>query len=541
MNDNFSIKFNANEGVRRYSEDEKKPTAGVNANVGGFKKILDKDDERKGSSRRVSDKKDASQGDDDNMAESVNEKKAPVGRQSQNNSGGEDDLFSLFSSKKGSTIPQPKTPTAKTDTAFVSKVDNNINAQPEVAEDWDLMRPQQIVEGEAVPPPKQPFGLEPKQQPNLGSKLPSKLQPKQELNEFQPIGFEEEEVEPQEDLSQSQDFIAEETPHVITPRAKPTEMVDQSRTAAPMISLGDQEEKSVEEKVPQQPLVNQQVFDTKEKRAEIAVGQQMVVPVLPKKEPDNIFGMAASRKSRNTEKESALSESSVSHFSKIDKPKESSSHLTSLPNVSSSEDITVDDEETSIVGKISSKKENVANPFPQEQVDLSAVNPQVNLQVNPQGMIAQVMPMEIKSNVGDVAKPIRVPIVMHVLVENLMKEMSVMQVGDKTESIITLGANAGIFAKAQVVITGYESAKGEFNITIANLTQNAQQVLQGAQADLLTALGTRGYFVHIFTATTAELQNPIATATHSDKEQEQRQGQPQGGRQQPKDQEGRSA
>lgn len=169
-----------------------------------------------------------------------------------------------------------------------------------------------------------------------------------------------------------------------------------------------------------------------------------------------------------------------------------------------------------------SKKDNIANPFVREQVDLSSVNPQGF--INPVGA-----PAEIANNIGTptAAKPMPSTATMYVLLDVLAKEIQTMKVGDKTETTVIL-QRPPLFANTQVMITGYESAKGELNITFGNLTQNAQRVIEQQQQNLLLALETKGYHVHIFTATTLELQNPIATAQQADQEQQKRQGQGQG-------------
>ena len=176
------------------------------------------------------------------------------------------------------------------------------------------------------------------------------------------------------------------------------------------------------------------------------------------------------------------------------------------------------------------KKENVANPFAQEHVDLSSINPQ--------GLTTPASPVELTQNISTAApsKPMPATATI-VLLDALVKEISTMKVGDKTETTITL-QRPPLFANAQVMITGFDSAKGELNISFGNLTQNAQHVIEQQQQSLLLALETKGYQVHIFTATTLELQNPIASAQQSQQQgsQQQRQpGQQQGKNQQQKD------
>ena len=79
------------------------------------------------------------------------------------------------------------------------------------------------------------------------------------------------------------------------------------------------------------------------------------------------------------------------------------------------------------------------------------------------------------------------------------------------------------------MITSFGSAKGELNLTFGNLTQNAQTVVQQQQQTLLTALEQKGYYVHIFTATTADAQPIILTeAQNPNNRQQQGRGEERG-------------
>ncbi len=76
----------------------------------------------------------------------------------------------------------------------------------------------------------------------------------------------------------------------------------------------------------------------------------------------------------------------------------------------------------------------------------------------------------------------------------------------QTDTIIMLNNVRG-FEGSSIVISAFDSAKGEFNIAFYNLTQSAKEILDSKihKQSLLTALQDKGYTVQIFTATTTEL------------------------------------
>lgn len=127
------------------------------------------------------------------------------------------------------------------------------------------------------------------------------------------------------------------------------------------------------------------------------------------------------------------------------------------------------------------------------------------------------------------AKPAQVPQnqkAMKELVDQIVKEMYVVKTGDVTDTVITI-RHPPIFEGAQVKITSFESARGEFNIAFENLTQQAKDLLDNKlnRESLMLALNKEGYNVHIFTTTTNAAENPYTALEAEKKDQEQRQGQ----------------
>lgn len=168
------------------------------------------------------------------------------------------------------------------------------------------------------------------------------------------------------------------------------------------------------------------------------------------------------------------------------------------------------------------RKENEGNPFPHEEIDMSRLGPQ------------GAPPVVGIENVAVAAadKPIPVsPKDLQLLIDQLLKQMTVVTTGDKTETTVII-RQPPIFDGAQVVITSFGSAKGELNLTFGNLRPDAQVVIQQQQHTLLSALEQKGYYVHIFTATTIDAQ-PVVLAegqASRDRQQQGGRGEERGGR-----------
>lgn len=171
------------------------------------------------------------------------------------------------------------------------------------------------------------------------------------------------------------------------------------------------------------------------------------------------------------------------------------------------------------------KKDKFTTRFSTEQSDLSYVN---LLAVNPQPVAA----VDVKSD--KLIMPVKdVQEIINQLVESIY---SIRESG-KTDMAITL-KHPPLLEGAQLIVTSFDSAKGEFNISFENLTQAAKNVLdlRANQDSLLHALEQKGYAVHIITTTTLVENRPVIAADSSQNQQQQergeREGQGRGGRQQ---------
>ena len=89
------------------------------------------------------------------------------------------------------------------------------------------------------------------------------------------------------------------------------------------------------------------------------------------------------------------------------------------------------------------------------------------------------------------------------IIDQIIDKLYMVKVDGRTDTLITL-KHPPLFAGSNVVITSFDTAKGEFNIAFENLTQAAKQVLdlQDNQNALRFGLEQKGYTVHILTTTT---------------------------------------
>jgi len=89
------------------------------------------------------------------------------------------------------------------------------------------------------------------------------------------------------------------------------------------------------------------------------------------------------------------------------------------------------------------------------------------------------------------------------LVEQVAKTLTIVKAKGQTETIMTL-KHPPLFEGAQLKMTAYESAKGEFNLTFTNLTQEAKNLLDAHQNGLHQTLDSRGFIVHIVVTSTVD-------------------------------------
>lgn len=175
-------------------------------------------------------------------------------------------------------------------------------------------------------------------------------------------------------------------------------------------------------------------------------------------------------------------------------------------------------DETGYASKLSKaeeKKDKFDSRFASEQPDLSYVNP----------MALNAQPVE--SVYMGSQKPVMQTINIQEIIDQLVNKVVQMETGGQTDTVVTL-KHPPMLAGADLIVTGFDSAKGEFNITFQKLTQAAKDMLDmhANQQSLLLALEQKGYAVHIVTTTTlAEINLPAAGAATPEDRRGQDQGQ----------------
>lgn len=142
------------------------------------------------------------------------------------------------------------------------------------------------------------------------------------------------------------------------------------------------------------------------------------------------------------------------------------------------------------------EKQGVGARFAQEQPDLSYVNPMANT-----SMSAAVA--------GNTAPQQTIAAELQQVIDKMTEELQTMQMHDRTDTSITL-KNSQLFGDVKIVMTEFDSAKGEFNLKFENLTQQAKDILDQNMNGLKLALEQKGHVVHIITTTTTtETESPL--------------------------------
>lgn len=99
------------------------------------------------------------------------------------------------------------------------------------------------------------------------------------------------------------------------------------------------------------------------------------------------------------------------------------------------------------------------------------------------------------------------------IVQKMLTEIHQMELKGKTDTIVTLN-HPPLLKGAQLVMTSFDSAKGELNIAFENLTQQAKTFLDSNNhLDLLKLrLEEKGYITHMIITTTIQ-ENRVSTQT----------------------------
>lgn len=144
------------------------------------------------------------------------------------------------------------------------------------------------------------------------------------------------------------------------------------------------------------------------------------------------------------------------------------------------------------------KKNKFNTQFTLEQKDISFINP----------ANAQVQPIEASSTVKVERTGMQVSPIQE-LVEKLIDKLVILETKGQTDTTLTL--SSGTFKGVVVVISQFDSANGQLNLSFENLTQQAKALLdaQPNREQLMTALSEKGYIVQQMTTTTILEHKPV--------------------------------
>ncbi|MGK5594194.1 MAG: hypothetical protein ACSNEK_02420 [Parachlamydiaceae bacterium] len=164
---------------------------------------------------------------------------------------------------------------------------------------------------------------------------------------------------------------------------------------------------------------------------------------------------------------------------------------------------------------LNSKKSNHPEFVPEHQ-DLSAVNPLVTAQQTNQTTTSPIhLSTELKTQASTPVQNLQD------IIDSIAKAAYQVETEGKTETVVTL--KGPLFDQSRLILTEFNSAKGEFNITIDNLTQQAKNFLDASQNTLIENLSKKGYMVHIMTTTT-NVETPQIDLSAHPHEDTQREG-----------------
>lgn len=176
------------------------------------------------------------------------------------------------------------------------------------------------------------------------------------------------------------------------------------------------------------------------------------------------------------------------------------------------------------------EKEKFTTRFATEQPDLSYINP----------LATANTPPSVNLNISTEKATVPVSNI-QAIINQMVEKVAEMKNTGTTDTVITL-KHPPIFAGATIVVTAFDSAKNEFNISIENLTQAAKNLIdaQSNKESLLLALEQKGYAVHILSTTTLAENRPVDILPQQEQPGRQR-GDEREGRQQGRQQRDREA
>lgn len=162
------------------------------------------------------------------------------------------------------------------------------------------------------------------------------------------------------------------------------------------------------------------------------------------------------------------------------------------------------------------KTEHFTARYAQEQPDLSYVNPMAAIQ--------QPAPVAAAPT-AKVESPKEIDSSLQMLIEQVIKHMYTVEKDGKTDTVMTL-QYPPLFKDAKIIVSAYDTAKGQFNVSFENLTQAAQKILDMDEnrKSLQAALEHKGYNIQIVTTTTIQTQNIVVAEPNPRESRDDQQG-----------------
>lgn len=170
-----------------------------------------------------------------------------------------------------------------------------------------------------------------------------------------------------------------------------------------------------------------------------------------------------------------------------------------------------------VVPTVDKKKIDTADMrFTRDAIDIATVNPNAAAPNQAQSIFSV--------SAAERAQPV-VRVNLQEIYNQLVGKLDEIRNSGKTEMVITLNAATGVFKDARVVVTNFDTARGDLNIAFENLNPGAQRLLdmQNHRAHLMENLEKSGYHVQMFVATSYnEPRTTVANANLQSDDQERR-------------------
>lgn len=183
----------------------------------------------------------------------------------------------------------------------------------------------------------------------------------------------------------------------------------------------------------------------------------------------------------------------------------------------------VDQVEEEIKSDSLTRKGQVSSEYTESQPDITFLNPSLNPSAVPLNTVNPInlnIAQKVEQTVS-IASPIET------VVAELVDKLLIVQTKGQTDTVVTLNA-PGSFQGAVIVISEFDSAKGQLNLAFENLKNEAKLLLDSMsnRESLISTLSEKGYIVQQFTTTTIIEHAPLSSdETRGEQDRGQNEGQ----------------